>query len=222
MRGFRKLEELLTNGRVMLRYQAAAGEAWGVNGKLNAEWRSFRAETDAVCRFTDDMVWATEDREGWADAELETLEQLHEQALKFPATSSKQPSALKPRQCRRAVFDFHRGKYNEARMAKAKAKAKTQAVAQAAEKQAAVAKAKAADVKPKAAVAKAPAVAAPKVAVTKAKTAAPVATKISPLPPAAATSKATFEAFLEKVQATLPAIYDEFLLAESVCIARNT
>jgi len=129
-----KLEELLTKGRILLRYQPAGSKNWGVNGKLDAEWRSFKATANNVCQFVDDTVWTTDDRDGWADGEIETLEKLQQRALQIPATSAEQPSALKPRTCRRTVFKFHKANYAEKRMAAAKAKAKAKADAEAAAK----------------------------------------------------------------------------------------
>jgi hypothetical protein len=149
-----KLEELLTKGRILLRYQPAGTETWGVNGKIEAEWRSFKVAANTVCQFVDDTVWTTDDREGWADGELETLGKLQQKALQIPATSAEQPSALKPRTCRRTVFKYHKAKYAEKRMAiakaKAKAKADVEAAAKAKEEAEAAEKAKAAAEKAKA------------------------------------------------------------------------
>lgn len=122
-----KLEELLKAGRVMLRYEVSADKGWGINGKISSEWRSFRVESNGVCQFVDDTVWSTDDKDGWADDELEQLEGLRKKAEAFPASQSKQPTALRPRECRRAVFDFYRAKHAESRKAKAKAKGKVKA-----------------------------------------------------------------------------------------------
>lgn len=106
-----KLEALLENGRVMLRYQPLNGKAWGINGNVNRQWLSFRMENNGSCQFADEEVWVTEDREGWADSELELLASLQEKVLKYPASAQPQPRAWRPRACRRAVFTFHRGKH---------------------------------------------------------------------------------------------------------------
>jgi len=116
-----KLEELLEKGRVMLRYQPPTGKAWGINGIVDGRWLSFRMEANGVCQFADEEIWLTEDRESWAESELETLAGLRDQAFKYPACSQVQPRAWRPRACRRAVFNFHRTKHKKAPPAKAKA-----------------------------------------------------------------------------------------------------
>lgn len=116
-----KLEELLGKGRVLLRYQRKAG--WGLNGKVDRSWWSFRVEANGACQFVDDSIWVTERSSDWAESELEMLERLRKEVLRISATMLEQPSALQPRACRRAVFAFHRGEYAKQHPSKAKPKA---------------------------------------------------------------------------------------------------
>jgi len=124
-----KVEQLLSSGKVLLRYASTHGKTWGINGKVDNSWCSFKVEMDDSCQFIDDTVWVTESTSEWADSEVEWLEKLRTLALKVPIAQTKQPSALRPRECRRAVFQYHKAEYAKQREAKAKAKAKSTSVA---------------------------------------------------------------------------------------------
>eukprot|EP00927_Polykrikos_kofoidii_P078453 TRINITY_DN75275_c0_g1_i1.p1 TRINITY_DN75275_c0_g1~~TRINITY_DN75275_c0_g1_i1.p1 ORF type:complete len:679 (+),score=148.93 TRINITY_DN75275_c0_g1_i1:79-2115(+) len=105
-----KLEALVTGGRVLLRYGSAeqvAGNLWGVNGKIDDVWRSFRVREEGVCEFVDDTVWVTDPAIDWAQSELEWLEQIRSDAEKVPCSSASQPTALYPRLCRKAAISYH-------------------------------------------------------------------------------------------------------------------
>mmetsp|Transcript_26209 Transcript_26209/g.83134 ORF Transcript_26209/g.83134 Transcript_26209/m.83134 type:complete len:227 (+) Transcript_26209:79-759(+) len=119
-----KLEALVTSGKTLLRFQRSGDKGWGINGRVG-QWSSFKVDAAGVCEFVDDdTVWATEAASEWAESELEWLEKLRKQALSVPATPAQQPNALRPRQCRRAVFAYHKAEYVKQRQAKAKAKAR--------------------------------------------------------------------------------------------------
>lgn len=120
-----KLDSLLNSGRVMLHFSKAGGKLWGINGKLDGTWCSFRVEADGSCQFADETVWSTETPDEWADSEIEWLEKLGKKAVDFPSTAAAQPSALRPRECRRAVFTYYRAEHAKQKKAKAKAKAAT-------------------------------------------------------------------------------------------------
>jgi len=120
-----KVEQLLSSGKVLLRYTATHGKGWGINGKVDNSWCSFKIEIDGTCQLVDDTVWVTETSSEWADSEVEWLEKLRTLALKVPTMQAKQPSALRPRECRKAVFQYHKAEYVKQRQAKAKAKAKS-------------------------------------------------------------------------------------------------
>mmetsp|Transcript_49171 Transcript_49171/g.152640 ORF Transcript_49171/g.152640 Transcript_49171/m.152640 type:complete len:692 (+) Transcript_49171:40-2115(+) len=121
-----KLEALVTSGKTLLRFQRSGDKGWGINGRVG-QWSSFKVDAAGVCEFVDDdTVWATEAASEWAESELEWLEKLRKQALSVPATPAQQPNALRPRQCRRAVFAYHKAEYVKQRQAKAKAKAKAE------------------------------------------------------------------------------------------------
>lgn len=113
-----KLGTLLKEGRIMLRYQVAGG--WAINGKVKDQWMSFKAEGGGVCQLADDTFWTTEEKESWCEEELEELEGFRKQALKYPCAALEQPNGMRPRACRRSVFEFHRKRWAE-RRAKAKA-----------------------------------------------------------------------------------------------------
>mmetsp|Transcript_52385 Transcript_52385/g.101202 ORF Transcript_52385/g.101202 Transcript_52385/m.101202 type:complete len:678 (+) Transcript_52385:62-2095(+) len=123
-----KVEQLLSSGKVLLRYSTTHGKAWGINGKVDNNWCSFKVEIDGTCQLVDDTVWVTETTSEWADSEVEWLEKLRTLALKVPSTQTKQPSALRPRECRKAVFQYHKAEYVKQRQAKAKAKAKSTSI----------------------------------------------------------------------------------------------
>merc|ERR1719203_679892 len=121
------LSALLKSGRVLLGFRNAGGE-WGVNGKLEGEWCSFKAGKDSACQYLKaGEALATEAADGWADSEIELLEQLRQELAKLPTSQAPQPLALQPRRCRRAVFNYHRAEFAKQRKERAKAKAKAAA-----------------------------------------------------------------------------------------------
>ncbi|OLQ08774.1 hypothetical protein AK812_SmicGene7690 [Symbiodinium microadriaticum] len=97
-----KLSAMLSTGRARLRF--ASGRSWGVNGVVFNTWTSFRYDPDGSCRLVDGADWRTGTREDWAASELQQLADLREKAHCLPCTASAQPSVLRPRQCRRMVF----------------------------------------------------------------------------------------------------------------------
>lgn len=132
-----KLEELLKDGRSLLRFEGASEEGWGVNGKLNGHWCSFRQEPEQT-QFVDDAVWCTERAAPWAEYEKERLENLHLKAAPLPATKLPQPDARHPRKCRRTLFEYHKAVWTQRRaqgkvqvkpVAKGKAQTKAQPAA---------------------------------------------------------------------------------------------
>lgn len=118
-----KLDSLVNFGRLLLRYSNTVDGGWGINGKLSGHWCSFRAESDGECRFEDEVAWSAE-ADGWADSETEWLERLRLQVQSVPTSAAPQPSALRPRECRRDSFTFHRAEHQR-RRALAKAKGAT-------------------------------------------------------------------------------------------------
>ena len=114
-----KLSALLHTGRGKLRYVSEGG--WGVNGILFERWSSFRANSDG-CRFVDEADWRT-GAEDWTEEERQQLADLRSQAELLPSSSLPQPSALRPRSCRRALFRFHRERFREKRVKKVAPKA---------------------------------------------------------------------------------------------------
>eukprot|EP00408_Alexandrium_pacificum_P042334 CAMPEP_0171242176 /NCGR_PEP_ID=MMETSP0790-20130122/45529_1 /TAXON_ID=2925 /ORGANISM="Alexandrium catenella, Strain OF101" /LENGTH=200 /DNA_ID=CAMNT_0011708915 /DNA_START=57 /DNA_END=656 /DNA_ORIENTATION=- len=118
-----KLEALVTSGKVLLRFQPAGSKGWGINGRVAGQWCSFKADAAGVCEFVDDTVWLTEGSGEWAESELEWLERLQKQAFDVPCTPAAQPTALRPRLCRRAAFTYHKAEFAKQRQARAKAKA---------------------------------------------------------------------------------------------------
>ncbi|CAE7567471.1 unnamed protein product [Symbiodinium sp. CCMP2592] len=110
-----KLSAMLSTGRARLRF--ASGRSWGVNGVVFNTWTSFRCDPDGSCRLVDSADWRTGTREDWAASELQQLADLREKAHGLPCTASSQPSVLRPRQCRRTVFQFHRERFKKKRAA---------------------------------------------------------------------------------------------------------
>ncbi|CAE7299758.1 unnamed protein product [Symbiodinium microadriaticum] len=108
-----KLSAMLSTGRARLRF--ASGRSWGVNGVVFNTWTSFRYDPDGSCRLVDGADWRTGTREDWAASELQQLADLREKAHCLPCTASAQPSVLRPRQCRRMVFQFHRERFKKKR-----------------------------------------------------------------------------------------------------------
>ncbi|CAE7616788.1 unnamed protein product [Symbiodinium sp. CCMP2456] len=110
-----KLSAMLSTGRARLRF--ASGRSWGVNGVVFNTWTSFRYDPDGSCRLVDSADWRTGTREDWAASELQQLADLRKKAHCLPCTASAQPSVLRPRQCRRMVFQFHRECFKKKRAA---------------------------------------------------------------------------------------------------------
>mmetsp|Transcript_56551 Transcript_56551/g.106070 ORF Transcript_56551/g.106070 Transcript_56551/m.106070 type:complete len:430 (-) Transcript_56551:29-1318(-) len=110
-----KLSALLFTGRARLRFSSGSG--WGVNGVVFNTWTSFRCAGDGACRFVDEADWRTGPRPEWAESELQQLEELWDKAKLLPCAGSSQPSVLRPRLCRRAVFEFHRARFKNKRAA---------------------------------------------------------------------------------------------------------
>lgn len=116
-----KLEALVQRGRVVLRFKPPKGEGWGIIGKVDDAWCTFRIEGDGASKFVDDTLWATPSRDEWAESEVEWLERLRKEADHFPCSDSAQPSGLRPRLCRRAVFAYHKREYAKTHKPVAKA-----------------------------------------------------------------------------------------------------
>jgi len=113
-----KLGLLLKSGKALLRYSHTGEVGWGLNGKVADRWCSFSAEVDGVCRFEDELALVTESAQVWASLELEKLKRLAQEASQLPSTNAPQPGAHRAKDCRRAVFDFHRAEHVKRRRAR--------------------------------------------------------------------------------------------------------